>query len=90
MDFKDINNWFLLIAVISLTYTFIKTWHSFSFTIKQYECNLCDSKKFVRVPRERLLKLFPFNSKKYYCRSCKKEYVIIRFFTKQLIISQSI
>ena len=87
MDFKDINQWFLAVAILSVAYILFKNLHAYTFQIKQDGCNMCKSKKYIRIRRDKILKLFPFNSKKYYCKECRKEYLIIQFFKKQVVIS---
>ena len=87
MNLQDINTWFLFIALVSLIYLCIKAWHVRFASFRQDECHLCDSKKFRRIRREKILRLLPFGSKKYYCKECRKEYLILTIFKKQFTIT---
>ncbi len=84
---SDINFWLLVIAVFFLIYLIVKGWHMRNSSIHQDRCDLCNSKKVVRVKRDKIFKLIPFTSKKYRCKSCNKNYLIIHLFSKRLIVS---
>ena len=90
MNFKDVNHWLLLISIVLCVYFLVRAWHIKYAIVKQDECNLCSSKKFYRIKRDTIYKVFPFNSKKYHCKDCKKEYLVIRFFRRKLTISHNL
>lgn len=76
----------VLFVFLGFVYGLLKAWHRIN-VHRLDTCLICDSKMIRRIRRSRILKILPFSSVKYSCKSCKNKILVITFF-KIIIIKK--
>ncbi len=72
--------------VIIGTYFFISLWHNIRVNAKPDSCEICDSKRKIRIRRGVFIRMLPFASRREFCRNCRSKYVILIVFKKKIIV----
>ncbi len=73
-------------AVIMLIYIGVRLWHATRVNAKPDSCEICDSKRKIRIKRGVFIRILPFSTRKEFCKNCRNKYVILIIFKKKIVV----
>jgi len=82
----EYQNTILGTAVIMLIYIGVRLWHATRVNAILDSCEICDSKRKIRIKRGVFIRLLPFSTRKEFCKNCRNKYIILIIFKTKIVI----